>query len=102
MNCPACCREMTVLEVGGIEVDACVGGCGGLWFDAFELRQLDEPEENYGEALVDIQRDESVHVDLQIKRRCPRCETVNRWAMIRLDGEEWVAVTGRKAEAELS
>ena len=32
---------------------------------------------------------------------CPDCETVNRWAMIRLDGEEWVAVTGRKAEAEL-
>ena len=33
---------------------------------------------------------------------CPDCETVNRWAMIRLDGEEWVAVTGKKAEAELS
>ena len=33
---------------------------------------------------------------------CPACETVNRWAMIRLDGEEWVAVTGSKAEAELS
>lgn len=32
---------------------------------------------------------------------CPDCDTVNRWAMIRLDGEEWVAVTGRKAEAEL-
>ena len=31
---------------------------------------------------------------------CPRCETVNQWAMVRLDGEEWVAVTGKKAEAE--
>ena len=31
---------------------------------------------------------------------CPACETVNQWAMIRLDGEEWVAVTGPKAEAE--
>lgn len=33
---------------------------------------------------------------------CPACQTVNRWAMLRLDGEEWVAVTGPKAEAELS
>ena len=32
---------------------------------------------------------------------CPACQTVNRWAMIRLDGEEWIAVTGTKAEAEL-
>ena len=32
---------------------------------------------------------------------CPDCDTVNRWAMLRLDGEEWVAVTGAKAEAEL-
>jgi hypothetical protein len=32
---------------------------------------------------------------------CPDCETVNRWATVRLDGEEWVAVTGKKAEAEL-
>ncbi|MDX1673901.1 MAG: hypothetical protein R3314_03770 [Longimicrobiales bacterium] len=32
---------------------------------------------------------------------CPDCDTVNVWAVIRLDGEEWVAVTGEKAEAEL-
>ena len=33
---------------------------------------------------------------------CPECDVVNRWAVLRLDGEEWVAVTGKKAEAELS
>ena len=33
---------------------------------------------------------------------CPECDTVNQWAMIRLDGEEWVAVTGSKAEAQRS
>jgi hypothetical protein len=32
---------------------------------------------------------------------CPACDTVNTWAMIRLDGEEWVAVTGQQAETEL-
>lgn len=33
--------------------------------------------------------------------RCPVCDTVQLWTMVRLDGEEWVAVTGPKAEAEL-
>lgn len=33
--------------------------------------------------------------------RCPLCDTIQQWTMVRLDGEEWVAVTGRKAEAEL-
>ncbi len=32
---------------------------------------------------------------------CPDCGTVNTWTMIRLDGEEWVAVTGHRAAAEL-
>lgn len=32
---------------------------------------------------------------------CPVCDTVNLWTMVRLDGEEWVAVTGKRAEAEL-
>lgn len=33
--------------------------------------------------------------------RCPACGTINLWTMVRLDGEEWLAVTGGKAEAEL-
>jgi len=32
---------------------------------------------------------------------CPECNTINTWTLIRLDGEEWVAVTGQRAEAEL-
>ena len=33
---------------------------------------------------------------------CPACHTVNVWTTVRLDGEEWVAVTGQRAEAELA
>ncbi|HUG39578.1 MAG TPA: hypothetical protein VMM12_03780 [Longimicrobiales bacterium] len=33
---------------------------------------------------------------------CPECGTVNIWTLVRLDGEEWVAVTGKRAELELS
>lgn len=32
---------------------------------------------------------------------CPECATINIWTLIRLDGEEWVAVTGKRAELEL-
>lgn len=32
---------------------------------------------------------------------CPACDAINVWTMVRLDGEEWVAVTGLRAEAEL-
>lgn len=37
MNCPACARELTKTTAGPITVDACVGGCAGVWFDNFEL-----------------------------------------------------------------
>lgn len=33
---------------------------------------------------------------------CPECATINTWALVRLDGEEWVAVTGKRAERELA
>ncbi len=33
---------------------------------------------------------------------CTDCGTINTWTLIRLDGEEWVAVTGQRAIAELS
>jgi len=29
MKCPACDCEMT--EMGGVSVDACHGGCAGIW-----------------------------------------------------------------------
>jgi hypothetical protein len=42
-----------------------------------------------------------MHVVDETHAHCPDCGTVNTWTMIRLDGEEWVAVTGSRAEAEL-
>lgn len=33
---------------------------------------------------------------------CTLCGTVNTYTLLRLDGEEWVAVTGEKAKAELA
>jgi Zn-finger nucleic acid-binding protein len=76
MKCPACDRELTGIQVGAVLVDVCQGGCGGIWFDAFELKKVDEEHETAGEHLTQIKRDPSVKVDAARKRDCPRCEGI--------------------------
>jgi Zn-finger nucleic acid-binding protein len=76
MKCPACENNLTEIQVGSLKVDVCQRGCGGIWFDAFELQQVDQQEETAGEALLQIERDESLVVDASRKRACPRCPEV--------------------------
>jgi Zn-finger nucleic acid-binding protein len=73
MKCPACFNELTELQIGTLTVDACQGGCGGIWFDAFELQKVDEESETAGQPLLHIQRDEQLVVDSSRKRECPHC-----------------------------
>ena len=75
MKCPACYNELTQFQVGSLAVDACQGGCGGIWFDAFELQRVDE-EAEAAEPLLEIRRDDQVRVDSARKRDCPRCPDV--------------------------
>ena len=74
MKCPACFNNLSQLQVGNLMVDVCQGGCGGIWFDGFELQRVDEPQEEAGEQLVNIQRDPRIAVDPKRKRQCPRCQ----------------------------
>jgi Zn-finger nucleic acid-binding protein len=76
MKCPACFHELTELQVGSLYVDVCQGGCGGIWFDAFELQRVEEESEVAAEPLLWIQRDEQVVVDPSRKRECPRCQGI--------------------------
>jgi Zn-finger nucleic acid-binding protein len=64
---------LTEVVVEGITVDACKGGCGGLWFDRFELNKVDEGHEATGEALLDIEHDDRIEVDHSKRRNCPKC-----------------------------
>jgi uncharacterized protein len=73
MKCPACHRTLSRISIGSLEVDACRGGCGGIWFDIFELQQVDDSNETIGESLLRIPRDESIHIDPLLKRECPNC-----------------------------
>ncbi len=72
MNCPACGNAMTEMKAGEITVNACKGGCGGIWFDEWELQKVDHRSQSAGEALLDIPRDPAVKVDMDARRHCPR------------------------------
>ncbi len=74
MECPACGRDLVEHTVGGLTVDICRGGCGGIWFDQLELRKVDEAHEALGEPLLSIERDPALQVDHERRRSCPRCE----------------------------
>ena len=64
------------MVAGDITVDVCKGGCGGIWFDSFELRKVDEPHESAGEVLLDIERNKGITIDYSKRRRCPKCDDI--------------------------
>src|SRR3954452_10091900 len=72
MKCPACGHELTAKSSGEVTLDVCEGGCGGIWFDAWELKKLDEPREAVGEDILHVRRDSAVKVDLERRRECPK------------------------------
>jgi len=74
MNCPACKNTLEEMSVEDIRLDVCQNGCGGIWFDNFELMKIDEPDEYDAEKLLDINIDESIKVDQEIQRKCPKCK----------------------------
>jgi Zn-finger nucleic acid-binding protein len=73
MTCPACSRELREATAGVLVVDVCDGGCGGIWFDAGELRRVDEAHEPVDGRVLDIERDSALVVDHDARRACPRC-----------------------------
>lgn len=42
MNCPACGRPLEQRSYDDVELDVCASGCGGVWLDVGELRELRE------------------------------------------------------------
>ncbi len=76
MKCPTCENMLQEMTVGDVAVDVCKGGCGGIWFDNYELEKFDEPHESAGEALLDIERDESLIVDHTKRLKCPKCDDI--------------------------
>ncbi|HOX04376.1 MAG TPA: zf-TFIIB domain-containing protein [Candidatus Paceibacterota bacterium] len=76
MICPACGNTLSPWNAGSVVVDVCQGGCGGIWFDLFEMRKVDEQEEREGRTLLHIVANPAIRVDARRKRPCPRCDGV--------------------------
>ncbi|HNX75985.1 MAG TPA: zf-TFIIB domain-containing protein [Candidatus Rifleibacterium sp.] len=51
-SCPACGKALETVQVGETELEACVNGCGGIWFDAAELFRLDSSEEGADDPVL--------------------------------------------------
>jgi len=73
MQCPECDGELSSMTVGSIAVDVCKDGCGGIWFDAFELQKFEALDDSAGEALLDIVPASDIEVDMTRRFDCPKC-----------------------------
>lgn len=73
--CPACGEFMkkVYIPVAGVNVDVCVDGCGGIWFDNREDLKFDEKHENIDEILNELKGKKFVEVDEKKDRYCPVC-----------------------------
>lgn len=72
MKCPVCGQEM-VKEDFGVEVDVCENGCKGIWFDHYELSNLDEKNEGLGAALEAALRSPRHNDGQRGPIACPKC-----------------------------
>ena len=76
MVCPACENNLSQLVAAGVVLDVCSGGCGGIWFDSFELNKVEAAQETTGDVQISIPRDPARKVDYQKRRTCPKCADV--------------------------
>ena len=76
MDCPACKNPLQELKIGDVILDVCKGGCGGVWFDAFEFRKFDEPHEYKGGEHLEIPIDNTLVLDRSKRLSCPKCDNV--------------------------
>ncbi len=74
MQCPACDSVLKKIIAGGVTVEACVGGCGGIWFDRFEIARFDHSSEEAGRFLLNIHKTKTP--DASRTRKCPKCPDV--------------------------
>ena len=77
LACPACGEEMRKVYMpdAGVNIDLCLNGCGGIFFDNREFEKFDEPEENINNLVEIIGNKIFKTVDDSEIRNCPICST---------------------------
>lgn len=78
MQCPSCNRSLDKKNECGIELDVCMTGCGGVWFDASELENFDDEQELVSSSVLFSGKNQnSVVIDRAKIRKCPKCTLVD-------------------------
>ena len=77
INCPACGKEMVKIFMPsqGVNLDVCINGCGGIYFDNREYKMFDEPHEDITPLLDVLKGKEFEPVDKFAVRKCPICRS---------------------------
>lgn len=75
LKCPACQSVMTKIFIPkeGVNIDICLDGCGGVYFDNRELTYFDEYNESVDDILEAVKNKEFKHVETSNRRCCPAC-----------------------------
>ena len=73
--CPACGKEMDKVFINSMNrnLDMCLNGCGGMFFDNREFEKVDEQNESIDEILSLIENKNFEKVDDTQKRVCSYC-----------------------------
>lgn len=75
IKCPACGTPMEKIYIQSAQcnIDVCLNGCGGIFFDNYEFKKMDEKHEDIKELEQAMQGKEFNRVDLTKDRYCPKC-----------------------------
>ncbi len=73
--CPACGSKMAKVfaKDEGINLDICLDGCGGIYFDNREIEHFDEKEEDISLILDSLEGKKFKPVNQSELRICPSC-----------------------------
>ena len=75
IKCPACGKEMqkVFMPSAGVNLDVCLDGCGGIFFDGRELKKFDEQSESIEDLKKELEGKTFEKVDESQTRVCPLC-----------------------------
>ncbi len=78
LKCPACQKNMVKVFVptAGVNVDICLDGCGGIYFDGREFDAVNEEHEDIDTILEALKGKTFEKVDESLPRTCPVCGSI--------------------------
>lgn len=76
--CPNCGKEMKkfFIKEHNFNINVCIDGCGGIWFDNREFKKFDEENESIDEILSIYNGKIFPIVNSKSKKVCPVCNAI--------------------------